>query len=69
MRIYVHASSVVLTGKKWEVLAKLKEMAHTFDTVRDWQVAVYESPLKQKRVASVTPIKNARSKETDRPIV
>ncbi|GAF66737.1 hypothetical protein BTS2_3640 [Bacillus sp. TS-2] len=41
MKIYVHEQGVQITGKAWEVLAKLKEANKHFATVKDWRDSVH----------------------------
>jgi hypothetical protein len=36
MKVYVHDSRIILVGKGWEVLQKLKEYSKEYDTVSDW---------------------------------
>ncbi|MCM3766486.1 Z-ring formation inhibitor MciZ [Neobacillus niacini] len=36
MKVYVHEKGIVLVGKGWEVLQKLKEYNRKFETVSDW---------------------------------
>jgi Mother cell inhibitor of FtsZ len=36
MNIYVHEKGIILTGKAWEVVQKLKEYTNHFHFVSDW---------------------------------
>jgi hypothetical protein len=36
VKVYVHEKGIVLVGKGWEVLQKLKEYNKKFVTVSDW---------------------------------
>jgi hypothetical protein len=36
MKIYVHEKGIILVGKGWEVLQKLKEYNKDYATVSDW---------------------------------
>jgi len=36
MKIYVHEKGIILVGKGWEVLQKLKEYNKDYCTVSDW---------------------------------
>lgn len=36
MKIYLHEQGVVLAGKGWEVVQKLKEYQKHFSTVSEW---------------------------------
>lgn len=36
MKIYVHEKGIILVGKGWEVLQKLKEYNEEFTTVSVW---------------------------------
>jgi hypothetical protein len=36
MKVYVHEKGVILVGKGWEVLQKLKEYNKEFVYVSDW---------------------------------
>jgi hypothetical protein len=36
MKIYVHEKGIVLVGKGWEVLQKLKEYNKDYVSVSDW---------------------------------
>jgi hypothetical protein len=36
MKVYVHEKGIVLVGKGWEVLQKLKEYNKEHKTVADW---------------------------------
>jgi hypothetical protein len=36
VKVYVHEKGIVLAGKGWEVLRKLKEYNKQYDTVSDW---------------------------------
>jgi hypothetical protein len=40
MNIYVHEKGIVLTGKAWEIVQKLKEYADHFQYVTDWVESV-----------------------------
>jgi Mother cell inhibitor of FtsZ len=40
MKVYVHEKGIVLVGKGWEVLQKLKEYNQKFETVSDWMANV-----------------------------
>ncbi|WML30795.1 Z-ring formation inhibitor MciZ [Neobacillus sp. OS1-32] len=36
MKLYVHGKGIILVGKGWEVLQKLKEYNREYTTVADW---------------------------------
>jgi hypothetical protein len=36
MKVYVHEKGIILVGKGWEVLQKLKEYNKDYVTVSDW---------------------------------
>ncbi|NRD80649.1 Z-ring formation inhibitor MciZ [Bacillus sp. BRMEA1] len=36
MKVYVHEQGIILTGKGWEILQKLKEYNKDFIYVTDW---------------------------------
>ncbi|WP_423799009.1 Z-ring formation inhibitor MciZ [Neobacillus sp. SAB-20_R2A] len=36
MKVYVHEKGIILVGKGWEVLQKLKEYRKEFENVSDW---------------------------------
>ncbi|MGG3574894.1 Z-ring formation inhibitor MciZ [Bacillus gobiensis] len=36
MKIYRLPNGIVLTGKAWEIRAKLKEYGKTFRTIKEW---------------------------------
>ncbi|MBL4954060.1 Z-ring formation inhibitor MciZ [Neobacillus sp. YIM B02564] len=36
MKLYVHEKGIILVGKGWEVLQKLKEYNREYTTVADW---------------------------------
>jgi hypothetical protein len=36
MKVYVHGKGIVLVGKGWEVLQKLKEYNKDYATVSEW---------------------------------
>lgn len=36
MKVYVHGKGIILVGKGWEVLQKLKEYTKDFTLVSDW---------------------------------
>jgi hypothetical protein len=36
MKVYVHDRGIVLVGKGWEILQKLKEYNKDYLTVREW---------------------------------
>ena len=36
MKVYVHEKGIILVGKGWEVLQKLKEYNKEYHTVADW---------------------------------
>lgn len=36
MKVYVHEKGIILVGKGWEVLQKLKEYNKNYVTVADW---------------------------------
>ncbi|MGZ4161159.1 MAG: Z-ring formation inhibitor MciZ [Neobacillus sp.] len=36
MKVYVHEKGIILVGKGWEVLQKLKEYNKDYVTVTDW---------------------------------
>ncbi|MED3624927.1 Z-ring formation inhibitor MciZ [Neobacillus thermocopriae] len=36
MKVYVYEKGIILVGKGWEVLQKLKEYSKEFNTVSDW---------------------------------
>lgn len=36
MKVYVHEKGIILVGKRWEVLQKLKEYNTDYVTVSDW---------------------------------
>ncbi|MDR6998628.1 Z-ring formation inhibitor MciZ [Neobacillus niacini] len=40
MKVYVHEKGVILVGKGWEVLQKLKEYNKEFVYVVDWMKVV-----------------------------
>jgi len=40
MKVYVHDKGMILVGKGWEVLQKLKEYNKNFELVADWVNAV-----------------------------
>ncbi|MCM3714845.1 Z-ring formation inhibitor MciZ [Halalkalibacter oceani] len=69
MNIYLHQRGVVLTGKAWEIKAKLKELRHSYSTVESWLQSVEGTSSRPKRTASATARKNAGSSAKLRPIV
>ncbi|MCM3760347.1 Z-ring formation inhibitor MciZ [Alkalihalobacillus oceani] len=69
MNIYVHQHGVVLTGKAWEIKAKLKELRHSYPTVESWLQSVEGTSSRPKRTASATAKKKAGSSAKLRPIV
>lgn len=36
MKVYVHKKGIILVGKGWEVLQKLKDYNKDYATVSDW---------------------------------
>jgi len=36
MKVYVHEKGVILAGKSWEILQKLKEYQKEYETVSNW---------------------------------
>ena len=48
MNIYVHEKGIILTGKAWEVVQKLKEYANHFHFVSDWVESLPGKYLKVK---------------------
>jgi hypothetical protein len=36
MKVYVHEKGIILVGKGWEVVQKLKEYNKEFPTVAEW---------------------------------
>jgi hypothetical protein len=36
MKVYVHDKGIILVGKGWEVLQKLKEYNKSYVTVSEW---------------------------------
>ena len=44
MNIYVHEKGIILTGKAWEVVHKLKEYANHYPYVTDWVESIPKNP-------------------------
>ncbi|MBV7507214.1 Z-ring formation inhibitor MciZ [Bacillus sp. sid0103] len=42
MKVYVHEKGIILVGKGWEVLQKLKEYNKDSLTVSEWVEKVYK---------------------------
>ncbi|MEH7306210.1 Z-ring formation inhibitor MciZ [Neobacillus drentensis] len=42
MKVYVHKKGIILVGKGWEVLQKLKEYNKDSLTVSEWVEKVYK---------------------------
>ncbi|MEH7110504.1 MULTISPECIES: Z-ring formation inhibitor MciZ [Bacillaceae] len=42
MKVYVHDNGVILVGKGWEVVQKLKEYNKEFATVSEWLQSVHK---------------------------
>lgn len=40
MKVCVHGKGIILSGKAWEILRKLKEYNQEFETVLDWVQSV-----------------------------
>jgi hypothetical protein len=40
MKVYVHDNGIILSGKSWEVLQKLKEYNKEFTLVSEWVAQV-----------------------------
>jgi hypothetical protein len=36
MKVYVHEKGIILVGKGWEILKKLKDYNKEYKTVSDW---------------------------------
>lgn len=36
MKVYVHEKGIILVGKGWEILQKLKEYNKDYEFVSDW---------------------------------
>jgi hypothetical protein len=36
MKVYVHEKGIILVGKGWEILQKLKEYKKEYSTVSEW---------------------------------
>lgn len=36
MKVYVHEKGIILAGKGWEILQKLKEYNKEYENVSDW---------------------------------
>jgi Mother cell inhibitor of FtsZ len=36
MKVYVHDKGIILVGKSWEILQKLKEYNKHYTTVAEW---------------------------------
>jgi hypothetical protein len=36
MKVYVHENGIILVGKGWEILQKLKEYNKQYETVTEW---------------------------------
>ncbi|WP_083991249.1 Z-ring formation inhibitor MciZ [Alkalihalobacillus pseudalcaliphilus] len=57
MKIDIHPNGIRLTGKAWEIKAKLKEAQKHYLYVKEWTDAVYSTKPKLTLVASKTPQK------------
>ncbi|WHY84521.1 Z-ring formation inhibitor MciZ [Neobacillus novalis] len=42
MKVYVHEKGIILVGKGWEILQKLKEYNKDYEFVSDWVQNVTE---------------------------
>ncbi|WP_315613809.1 Z-ring formation inhibitor MciZ [Alkalihalobacillus sp. MEB130] len=69
MKVYVHNQGIILTGKAWEIRAKLKQMQHSFDTLEQWVQAVHPCTSHPTLTASATAEKKIGSSSNVRPIV
>jgi hypothetical protein len=36
MKVYVHEKGIILVGKGWEIIQKLKEYNRDYSTVAEW---------------------------------
>ncbi|MED1564120.1 Z-ring formation inhibitor MciZ [Alkalihalobacillus alcalophilus] len=61
MKIFVHANGVRLTGKAWEIKAKLKEASQHYHYVKEWSETVYPPKPKLTLVDSATAKKKIGS--------
>ncbi|NQD66677.1 Z-ring formation inhibitor MciZ [Bacillus haikouensis] len=39
MQVIVEKDRIILSGKAWEVIAKLKEYSRKYETVKEWTAA------------------------------
>lgn len=67
MNIVVRQTSIALSGKAWEIRAKLKQMGKQYDTVKEWCDSVHQHTTRV--TASATAKKKAVSSEKALPIV
>ncbi|WP_100372574.1 Z-ring formation inhibitor MciZ [Bacillus sp. FJAT-45037] len=62
MKIYVHNQGVMLSGKAWEIKAKLKEAKKQYTYVNQWIATVHSEPrLKLVHTELTTDKKNEGS--------
>ncbi|WP_081727590.1 Z-ring formation inhibitor MciZ [Halalkalibacter wakoensis] len=69
MKVYVHENGIIMSGKAWEIQAKLKKMQHSFDTMEQWVDSVHRTNSNPTRMASPTAQKKIGSSSYLRPIV
>jgi hypothetical protein len=46
MKVYVHAKSVILVGKAWEIRQKLREFQKQYKTLKEWVDAIHSQEIR-----------------------
>ncbi|SDC42453.1 Z-ring formation inhibitor MciZ [Shouchella lonarensis] len=62
MHIYYCDERIIIAGKKWEVLAKLKQAAQLYPTVRDWHDAMTHKKNPSRPTLTLIHTKSNRGK-------